>query len=64
MSSTLDLEWRKALSIWARHWTWNGGKRCRYELDIGPGMAESAVECDSTLDMQQRRALSSSTPHR
>jgi hypothetical protein len=36
--STLDLEKRKALSSVTRHWTWNGGKRCRVWLDIGSGV--------------------------
>jgi hypothetical protein len=42
-SSTLDLVQRKELSSVTRI-------KCRSELDIGPSITQSAVECNSTLD--------------
>ena len=35
----------------------------RAQLDMGPGTKESLVELNSTLDLVQRKALSSSTRH-
>ena len=61
--STLVLEQGKALSTATRHLTWYSRKPCRGWLDIGPGTAESAVDCDSTLVLVQRKALSIVTRH-
>ena len=49
MRWTLDLVQREALSIVTRYWNWNIG---------------SPVERNSTLDLEQLKALSNLTRHR
>jgi len=66
--------WKKLRKIHIKHctvgcrveleiWTWCNRETCRLQLDIGSGATESFVNFNWTMEVVQRRALSTSTRH-